>query len=96
MGVILKPLVTEKLTKLGDKFNRYGFKVQKDANKLQIKQAVETMYNVTVVNVNTMIVPSKKRSRYTKSGVISGKRPAYKKAIVTVKKGEEIDFFRNI
>ncbi|HOF97857.1 MAG: 50S ribosomal protein L23 [Paludibacteraceae bacterium] len=96
MGVILKPLVTEKLTKLGDKFNRYGFKVQKDANKLQIKQAVETMYNVTVVDVNTMIVPSKKRSRYTKSGVISGKRPAYKKAIVTVKKGEEIDFFSNI
>jgi len=96
MGVILKPLVTEKLTKLGDKFNRYGFRVQKDANKLQIKQAVETMYNVTVVNVNTMIVPSKKRSRYTKSGVISGKRPAYKKAIVTVKKGEEIDFFSNI
>jgi len=96
MGVILKPLVTEKLTKLGDKFNRYGFKVQKDANKLQIKQAVETMYNVTVVEVNTMIVPSKKRSRYTKSGVITGKRPAYKKAIVTVKKGEEIDFFSNI
>ncbi|HON01765.1 MAG TPA: 50S ribosomal protein L23 [Paludibacteraceae bacterium] len=96
MGVILKPLVTEKLTKLGDKFNRYGFRVQKDANKLQIKQAVETMYNVTVVDVNTMIVPSKKRSRYTKSGVISGKRPAYKKAIVTVKKGEEIDFFSNI
>ena len=96
MGVILKPLVTEKLTKLGDKFNRYGLKVQKDANKLQIKQAVETMYNVTVVDVNTMIVPSKKRSRYTKSGVISGKRPAYKKAIVTVKKGEEIDFFSNI
>jgi large subunit ribosomal protein L23 len=96
MGVILKPLVTEKLTKLGDKFNRYGFRVQKDANKLQIKQAVETMYNVTVVDVNTMIVPSKKRSRYTKSGVITGKRPAYKKAIVTVKKGEEIDFFSNI
>ncbi|HNZ62677.1 MAG TPA: 50S ribosomal protein L23 [Paludibacteraceae bacterium] len=96
MGVILKPLVTEKLTKLGDKFNRYGFRVQKDANKLQIKQAVETMYNVTVVEVNTMIVPSKKRSRYTKSGVITGKRPAYKKAIVTVKKGEEIDFFSNI
>ncbi len=96
MAIIIKPIVTEKMTKLGEKLNRYGFKVQKDANKIQIKAAVETMYNVTVTDVNTLIVAPKLKSRFTKSGVISGKASAYKKAIVTVKEGEQIDFFSNI
>ncbi|MDD3078422.1 MAG: 50S ribosomal protein L23 [Paludibacter sp.] len=96
MGIIVKPIVTEKMTKLGEKLNRYGFKVQKDANKIEIKQAVEAMYNVTVTDVNTLVVAPKKKNRFTKSGVINGKSSAYKKAIVTLKEGEQIDFYSNI
>ena len=96
MGIIIKPIVTEKMTKLGDKLNRYGFRVQKTANKIEVKQAVESMYDVTVTDVNTFIMPAKKKSRFTKSGVISGKTSAYKKAIVTLKDGEKIDFYSNI
>ena len=84
------------MTQLGEKLNRYGFRVDKDANKIQIKQAVEAMYNVTVTEVNTMIVAPKKKSRFTKSGVINGRTSAYKKAVVTVKEGEQIDFYSNI
>jgi large subunit ribosomal protein L23 len=96
MGIIVKPIVTEKMTGLGEKLNRYGFKVQKEANKIQIKKAVEAMYNVTVTDVNTAIVAPKTKSRFTKSGQIVGKTAAYKKAVVTVKKGEQIDFYSNI
>jgi large subunit ribosomal protein L23 len=84
------------MTHLGDKLNRYGFRVQKDANKIEIKQAVEAMYDVTVNEVNTLIVAPKKKSRFTKGGVISGSSQAYKKAIVTVKEGDKIDFYSNI
>ena len=96
MGIIIKPIVTEKMTHLGDKLNRYGFRVQKDANKIEIKQAIEAMYNVTVNEVNTLIVAPKKKSRFTKGGTIKGSTQAYKKAIVTVKEGEKIDFYSNI
>ena len=96
MGIIVKPIVSEKMTKLSDKLNRYGFRVQKNANKIEIKQAVEALYNVTVTDVNTIVVAPKKKRRFTKSGVISGSTPAYKKAIVTVKEGEQIDFYSNI
>jgi large subunit ribosomal protein L23 len=96
MAIIIKPIVTEKMTQLGEKFNRYGFKVQKDANKIEIKQAVEALYNVTVTEVNTLIVAPKKKNRFTKSGVINGQTSAYKKAIVTLKEGEQIDFYSNI
>lgn len=96
MAIIIKPIVTEKMTQLGEKLNRYGFKVQKNANKIEIKQAVEAMYNVTVTDVNTLIVAPKVKSRFTKSGVVTGKKAAYKKAVVTVKAGEQIDFYSNI
>jgi len=96
MGIIIKPIVTEKMTQLGDKLNRYGFRVQKDANKIEIKQAIEAMYDVTVNEVNTMVVAPKKKSRFTKGGVIKGSTSVYKKAIVTVKEGEKIDFYSNI
>lgn len=96
MAIIIKPIVTEKLTTLGEKLNRYGFMVEKAANKIQIKKAVEEMYNVTVLDVNTLIVAPKVKSRYTKSGVIEGKSSAYKKAVVTLKDGETIDFYSNI
>ena len=97
MGIIIKPIVTEKLTAITGKFpNRFGFRVLPDANKLEIKEAVEDMYQVTVVDVNTMSYSGKRKSRYTKAGVVSGRQDAYKKAIVTLKEGETIDFFSNI
>lgn len=96
MGIIIKPIVTEKMTQLGEKLNRYGFKVQKGANKIEIKQAVEAMYNVTVEEVNTLIMGPKLKSRSTKGGVVKGKTSAFKKAIITVKQGEVIDFYSNI
>ena len=97
MGIIIKPIVTEKLTAITNKKpNRFGFRVSPDANKIEIKKAVESMYNVIVVDVNTMKYAGKLKSRFTKSGAISGRQPSYKKAIVTLKEGEVIDFFSNI
>ena len=96
MSIIVKPIVTEKMTQLGEDLNRYGFKVKKTANKIEIKKAVEEMNSVTVTDVNTMIVPPKKKLRYTKSGVSRGATSAYKKAIVTLKEGDVIDFYSNI
>ena len=97
MGIIIKPIVTEKQTAITEKMpNRYGFRVSPDANKLEIKKAVEELYNVNVVSVNTMNYSGKRKSRYTKSGIINGKQSAFKKAIVTLKEGQIIDFFSNI
>lgn len=96
MAIIIKPIVTEKMTSISEKFNRFGFRVSPDANKPQIKKAVEEMYNVTVVSVNTMNYKGKNKSRYTKSGLIEGKTASYKKALVTLKEGDTIDFFSNI
>jgi len=97
MGIIVKPIVTEKQTAITDKFaNRYGFHVSPDANKVQIKKAVEEMYDVKVADVNTMNYSGKRKSRYTKSGVVVGKTAAFKKAIVTLQEGQVIDFFSNI
>lgn len=84
------------MTELGEKLNRYGFIVQKNANKLQIKQAVEELYGVKVEAVNTIINSGKNKSRNTKSGVIVGRTATNKKAIVTIAKGEKIDFYSNI
>ena len=97
MAFIIKPLVTEKQTKITDKQqNRYGFVVRPEANKLQIKQEVEGLYNVTVIDVNTLRYAGKRSSRYTKAGLIKGQKNAFKKAIVTVKDGDTIDFYSNI
>jgi len=97
MGVLIKPILTEKQTAITEKYpNRYAFRVVPSANKVDIKNAVEQMYNVSVVRVNTMNYTGKRKSRYTKSGVVTGKSPAFKKAIITLKEGEIIDFFSNI
>ncbi len=96
MTVILKPIITEKMTHLGEKLNRYGFMVDRKANKLQIMQAIKDLYGVDVTSVNTMVFSGKNKSRFTKSGVISGRTNTYKKAIVTLAKGETIDFYSNI
>jgi large subunit ribosomal protein L23 len=96
MNIIIKPVITEKMTDLGEKLNRYGFIVDKKANKLQIKEAVEGFYGVDVLSVNTMNYSGKEKSRFTKGGVISGRTNSYKKAIVTLAEGETIDFYSNI
>lgn len=96
MTVILKPIISEKMTHLGEKLNRYGFMVDRRANKLQIKTAIKELYGVDVTSVNTLVFSGKNKTRFTKSGVISGRTSAYKKAIVTLAKGETIDFYSNI
>ncbi len=96
MAIIIKPIVTEKMTAAGEKFNRYGFVVERTANKVEIKKAVEEMYNVQVADVNTMIAAAKSKQRWTKSGLLRGEKPAYKKAVVTLCEGETIDFYSNI
>ncbi|GJM27561.1 MAG: 50S ribosomal protein L23 [Cyclobacteriaceae bacterium] len=95
MSVLVKPLVTEKVSALNEE-GRYGFVVSNNANKIQIKKAVEATYGVTVEDVNTMRYVGKKKSRHTKSGVISGRTPGYKKAIVKVADGDVIDFYSGI
>ena len=94
--VLIKPILTEKANAQQDKLRRYAFKVAKKANKLEIKKAIETFYGVSVTNVNTSIIPAKNKSRFTKAGVISGRKPSYKKAYVTVAEGENIDLYSNI
>ena len=97
MGIIIKPIVTEKQTAITEKIpNRVGFRVSPDANKLEIKAAIEEMYEVKVLKVNTMNYDGKIKSRNTKSGRIHGRESAFKKAIVTLKEGDVIDFFKNI
>ena len=97
MSFIIKPLVTEKMNNITEKRpNRFGFVVRPEANRLQIKKEVENLYNVTVEDVNTMNYAGKRSSRYTKAGLVRGQKNAFKKAIVTLKEGETIDFFSNI
>ena len=90
MEVIIKPILTEKMTIQGEKLNRYGFIVDIRANKLQIRNAVEQMYNVTVTDVNTINYMGKQKSRYTKAGLLVGRTNNFKKAIVTLKEGDKI------
>ena len=96
MGIIFKPIVTEKMTDQGEKLNRYGFIVDRKANKLQIKAAVEQMYNVTVEDVNTVNYYGKRRSHYTKAGLLRGRSNHFKKAYVTLAGDDKIDFYANI
>lgn len=116
MNIIVKPLISEKMTRLTEAaaspklnhiqrdkgkaepvaHNRYGFVVDKRANKIEIKKAVETIYNVKVIDVNTMNYSGKLKSRYTKAGFLTGRTNAFKKAIVTLGEGDVIDFYGNI
>ncbi len=97
MGIKLTPIITEKQNAVTEAMpHRYGFRVSPSANKFQIKQAVEALYGVEVVDVNTMRYAGKRKTRYTKAGAIKGQAAAYKKAIVTLKEGQTIDFFSNI
>jgi large subunit ribosomal protein L23 len=94
--VLIRPILTEKANAQQEKLRRYAFRVNTRANKLEIKKAVEEFYGITVVDVNTVIVPGKARSRSTKAGLITGRKPGYKKALITVAVGESIDLYSNI
>ena len=96
MGIIIKPIVTEKLTAQGEKLNRYGFIVDRKANKLQIKAAIEEMYGVSVADVNTVNYHGKKKSRFTKAGLLRGRANHFKKAYVSLAGDDKIDFYANI
>ena len=96
MSVLIKPLITEKMTELSEKRNQYGFVVDRGANKVEIRKAIEDQYNVTVTNVNTMVYAGKNKKRYTKSAILDGRTNHFKKALVTVADGDVIDFYANI
>jgi large subunit ribosomal protein L23 len=96
MGILIKPLVTEKLTAQGEKLNRYGFIVDRKANKLQIKAAIEQRYNVSVADVNTCNYHGKRKSRFSKAGVLRGRMNHFKKAYITLAGDDKIDFYSNI
>ncbi len=94
--VLIKPILTEKANAQQEKLRRYAFRVNRKANKLEIKKAVESFYGINVVDVNTVVVPAKSKTRSTKAGIVEGRKPAYKKALVTVAEGETIDLYANI
>jgi large subunit ribosomal protein L23 len=94
--VLIKPILTEKANGQQEKLKRYAFKVNRKANKLEIKKAVEDFYGVSVVDVNTLVAPGKNKTKFTKAGFIKGVRPAYKKALVTLAEGDTIDLYANI
>ena len=94
--VLIKPILTEKANAQQEKLKRYAFKVSRKANKLEIKKAVEDFYGVSVVDVNTLVVPGKNKTKFTKAGFVKGVKPAYKKALVTVAEGDTIDLYANI
>jgi large subunit ribosomal protein L23 len=96
MTVLKKPVVTEKFTQLGEKHGQYGFIVDKKATKEQIKAEIEKLYEVNVAAVRTMVYAGKSKTRYTKRAFINGRTPAFKKAVVTLKEGQTIDFYANI
>jgi large subunit ribosomal protein L23 len=96
MSIIIKPLVTEKITTAGEKFNRYGFLVDPKADKALIRTAIQSSYGVEVTKVHTMNYIGKKVTRYTKKNVLKGRKNAFKKAVVTLKEGQNIDLFANI
>ena len=96
MSILIKPIITEKATSDSELFNRYAFVVDKKANKLEIKTAIEEVYGVTINSVRTMNYPMQRKSKYTKNGVVMAKVGGYKKAIVQLAEGDNIDFYSNI
>ncbi len=96
MSIIIKPIISEKMTQTAEKYNRYGFMVTREAAKPEIKREVEAVYGVKVVRVNTLIQRGKVQNRNTKAGVITGQKNNFKKAYVFVDKDQKIDFYSNI
>jgi large subunit ribosomal protein L23 len=95
IGILLRPIITEKITELGDR-RQYAFEVPVDANKIIVSKAVEKKFNVKVTSVRTMIVKGKRKTQMTRRGRFEGKKKTWKKAIVTLKEGDKIDYFSNV
>jgi large subunit ribosomal protein L23 len=96
MAILVKPLITEKMSLLSESKGQYGFRVALEATKPEIKAEIEKMYGVEVLKLRTLIVAGKRKTRFTKSGVSNGKKSNYKKAIVSLAEGQSIDFYENI
>ena len=96
MDIIVRPVVTEKMNAQAEGLKKYGFIVNKKANKVQIKKAVENLYGVTVESVNTMYYAGKRKARFTRTGYVAGQKNAFKKAVITLREGDVIDFYSNI
>jgi large subunit ribosomal protein L23 len=96
MSILIKPIITEKATNDSELFNRYAFVVDKSANKIEIKKAVETAYGVSISSVKTLNYPVQKNTKFTKKGLVTGKKGGYKKAIIQLAEGESIDFYNNL
>ena len=94
--ILIRPLITEKMTSIQEKQGKYGFIVDVNANKIEIKKAIESTHGVNVIKLNTLRYDGKAKSRYTKAGILSGRTASYKKAIVKLAAGETIDFYSNI
>jgi large subunit ribosomal protein L23 len=94
--VLIKPILSEKANALQEKSRTFTFRVAREANKLEIKNAVENFYGVSVEDVRTIVVPGKNKSRFTKAGFVKGRKPAFKKALVIVAEGDSIDLYSNI
>jgi large subunit ribosomal protein L23 len=95
-GIILEPILTEKALRLKDELNQYIFKVKENANKIEIKQALEKRFEVTVKSVRVMNVSGKLRQRFTRTGRVSGYNSGFKKAVVTLEEGSKLDFLENL
>ena len=95
-SILIKPVITEKSDKMSEDLGQFTFIVDKKANKLEIRKAVEEQYQVTVNSVNTVIMPSKSKSRNTRAGLIRGRKSAYKKAIVTLAEGEDLNLYGEV
>ena len=94
--ILVRPIITEKAERLTESLNQYSFVVDRRANKIEIRKAVEGMYGVNVEAVNTAVMPAKTKNRTTRSGILRGRVAPYKKAVVTLAEGEEIDFYGDI
>ena len=95
-NILIKPLVTEKMTELMEKENKYGFVVDYNTNKIEIAKAIEKKFEVNVVAVNTIRYKGKTKTQFTKKGRFTGKTPRFKKAIITIKEGQTLDLFEEV
>jgi large subunit ribosomal protein L23 len=93
--ILVKPLYTEKIARLQDDLNKYAFQVARDANKIEIRKAIEKKFEVKVSSVRTMLMPGKIRQQMTRAGRFHGRRPEWKKAIVTLVEGDKLELFEN-
>jgi len=94
--ILVKPLITEKTSAATDRNNQFSFIVNKNANKIEIRKAVESEYKVSVTAVRTVNMDGKAKTKYTKTGLVSGRTPSYKKAVISLAAGETIDFYENL